>query len=215
MTGEDAATEDKLQSRLESYILGETADERRHRRIVISLPVRFMFQDGVEQRALLFDMSPGGVSLTSESRPDIGTRAVLYIEDIGRCEGVVARHHAYGFALRLTTTQNRRDRIAERLTYHANRHRLREEDLRVHERTEIDHETRCILPDGADMPCRVIDLSLTGAAIAIAKRIPIGTEIAVGRMQGRVVRHIPQGIAVRFLTAASSQTAAAERLTGG
>ena len=214
MTDEEAATDEAAKSRLEAYILGERADERRHRRVVITLPVRFMIEGGEEHRALLFDMSPGGVSLTTEIRPQIGTRLVLYIDDIGRCEGTVARHHDYGFALRLIATQNRRDRIAERLTYHANRHRLRDEDLRGHERAEIDRQTRCTLPDGSVLECRVTDLSLTGAAIAIARRPPIGTEVAIGRLHGRIVRHLPQGVAIRFLAVAPSQAIAAERLGG-
>lgn len=212
VTDEDAATEDMPQSRFESFILGERADERRHRRVVITLPVRFMTEGGAEHRALLFDMSPGGVSLTSELRPEIGAKMVLYIDDIGRCEGSVVRHHDYGFALKLIATQNRRDRIAERLTYHANRHRLRDEDLRMHERSEMDRQTRCTLPDGTVLDCRVTDLSLTGAAIAIARRPHIGTEVAIGRLRGRVVRHLPQGVAIRFLAVAPSHAAAAERL---
>lgn len=213
MSDESAVTTDKPLSRLESYILGDTADERRHRRVVISLPVRFMVDSGDEHRGLLFDMSPGGMSLTCEIQPELGARIVVYIEDLGRCEGVVARHHDYGFAMRLSTTQSRRDRIAERLTYHANRHHLRDEDLRRHERFEMDHETRCTMADGSILPCRVIDLSLSGAAIAIDAALPIGTEIIVGRMRGHVVRHMPKGVAVRFVTAAPSQTAAVERIS--
>jgi hypothetical protein len=133
---------------------------------------------------------------------------------IGRCEGAVVRHHAYGFALRLIATQNRRDRIAERLTFHANRHRLRDDDLRAHERVEHEHQTRCVTPDGGETPCRVIDLSLTGAAIAMDQRPAIGEEVVIGRIQGRVVRHIPQGIAIRFLSVAPSHKIAAERLAG-
>lgn len=214
VTDEGAATEEQPQSRFESFILGQAADERRHRRVVITLPVRFMAENGEEHRALLFDMSPGGVSLTTDLRPGIGARMVLYVDDIGRCEGVVVRHHSYGFALRLIATQNRRDRIAERLTFHANRHRLREEDLRIHERAEHDQQTRCVMPDGSDQACRIIDLSLTGAAVAMDQRPPVGEAISIGRMRGKVVRHIPQGIAIRFLAIAPSQRIAAERLTG-
>lgn len=213
MTDDDAATDNVPQSRFESFILGARRDERRHRRVVITLPVRFMIEGGEEHRALLFDMSPGGVSLTSDLRPDIGTRLVLYIDDIGRCEGTVARHHDYGFALKLIATQNRRDRIAERLTYHANRHRLRDEDLRTHERTELDRQTRCTLPDGTILDCRVTDLSLTGAAIAIQPRPAIGMEVSIGRLRGRVVRHLPNGVAIRFLAVLPSHGIVAERLT--
>jgi hypothetical protein len=214
VTDDEAATEEQPQSRFESFILGNSVDERRHRRVVITLPVRFMGEDGQEHGAVLFDMSPGGVSLTSELRPLIGAKMVLYIDDIGRCEGMVVRHHAYGFALRLISTQNRRDRIAERLTFHANRHRLRDDDLRAHERVEHEHQTHCVTSDGAKTPCRVIDLSLTGAAIAMDHRPAIGAEVVIGRIQGRVVRHIPQGIAIRFLAVAPSHKIAAERLAG-
>ncbi len=212
MSDDSAVTQDEPVSRLQSYILGEAADERRHRRVVVSLPVRFLAEGGDEYRAVVFDMSAGGASLTSEARPELGARIVLYVDDIGRCEGHVIRHHDYGFAVKLITTQNRRDRIAERLTYHANRHRLRDEDLRRYERADLDQEARCILPDGAEIACRVLDLSLSGAAIAIDPRPRIGAEITVGRMQGHVVRHIPQGVAIRFLAAASSRAAAVERV---
>ena len=125
----------------------------------------------------------------------------------------MVRHHDYGFAMRLIATQNRRDRIAERLTFHANRHRLRDDDLRTHERSDDDRHTRCVLPDGSEHRCRVIDLSLTGAAIAVDQRPAIGAEVVIGRIQGRVVRHLPQGIAIRFLAVAPSHRIAAERLT--
>jgi hypothetical protein len=214
VTSDDADSEDRSLTRFGSFILGDSADERRHRRVVITLPVRFMVEGGHEHRALSYDMSPGGVSLTSDERPAIGARLVLYVDDIGRCEGKVVRHHDYGFAMRLIATQNRRDRIAERLTFHANRHRLRPEDLRTHERTELDRQTCCVLPDGSERLCRVIDLSLTGAALSIKQRPPIGEIVVIGRIQGKVVRHTPEGIAIRFLTIAPSHRVAAERLTG-
>ena len=60
-------------------------DARRHRRIFISLPVRFMLAEGSEHRGLLYDMSPGGVSVTSEMIPPMESRIVLYIDDLDRC----------------------------------------------------------------------------------------------------------------------------------
>ena len=214
MAGDDSILDDAPASRLEAYILGRVSNERRHRRIVISLPVRFLAVGGGEHRGLLFDMSPGGVSVTSEIKPAIGSRTVLYIDDIGRVEGDVTRHHLYGFAIRLTSTQNRRDKIAERLIFHANRHRLREEDLRHHERVEMDQATKCTMPDGSEISCRILDLSLSGAAIAIEPKPTIGADVSLGRMHGRVVRHFPQGIAIRFLTTGTSQAHTEARLTG-
>lgn len=209
---DDQALDQVAATRAEAFLLGGIADERRHRRIFISLPVRFMLADQGEHRGVLFDMSPGGLSVTSDLRPAIGTRVVLYIDDIGRVEGTTSRFHDYGFAVRLNTTQNRRDKIAERLIFHANRHRLRDEALRSHERIESDQEAYCRMPDGAEIVCRVIDLSLSGAAIAVDPPPAVGTEIALGRMLGRVVRRIPQGVAIHFVQKASSHAGLADRL---
>lgn len=212
MAGEDETADGRAETRLQAFLLGQQSDERRHRRVVISLPVRFMAGDGTEHRGLLFDMSPGGLSVTADHQPPIGSQTIVYIDDIGRVEGQVARHHSYGFAIRLASTQHRRDKIAERLTFHANRHRLRDEDLRGHERSELNQSVRCIMPDGQEVPCRVIDLSLTGAAIAMTHPLPLGSELMIGRMQGRVVRKLPDGVAVRFLTVMNSAATIRDRL---
>ncbi len=209
---DEQAAEQDAPSRAEAYLLGGIADERRHRRIFISLPVRFMIADQGEHRGVLFDMSPGGLSVTADVRPPVGARAVLYIDDIGRVEGTIARIHEHGFAVRLNATQNRRDKIAERLIFHANRHRLRDEALRGHERVEHDQESFCRMPDGSEIPCRVVDLSLSGAAISIDPAPAVGTEIVLGRMLGRVVRHVPNGVAIQFVQKASSHGGLTERL---
>ena len=205
-------TDQGLAPRVEQYLLGSIPDARRHRRIFLSLPVRFMLAEGTEHRGLLYDMSPGGVSITSDVIPPMDSRTVLYIDDIGRVEGTVSRQHPHGFAVSLTTTQSRRDKIAERLTFHANRHRLRQEDLRAHERTETNYSTQCTLPDGRALTCRVVDLSLTGAAIEMTPAPAIGTEIVIGRMRGRVVRLIKDGFAIRFLETGSSHASLQTRL---
>lgn len=212
MDGDDHTQTGDGSSRLQRFLLGHLSDERRHRRVAVSLPVRFMSEDQAEHRGLLFDMSPGGVSVTSEHAPPVGARIVLYIDDIGRSEGTVARHHGFGFAVRLAATQVRRDKIAERLMFHANRHRLRDEDLRVHERKEVDQVGRCVLPDGKELTCRVIDLSLTGAALAIDPKPALGMEISIGRMRGKVVRHLSGGVAIQYLAAQTSHARVAEQL---
>jgi hypothetical protein len=71
-----------------------------------------ILDEGTEHRGLLYDMSPGGLSLTSEIGPPRDSRVVIYIEDIGRVEGIAARPHEFGFAVRLTPTQVRWDKLA-------------------------------------------------------------------------------------------------------
>jgi hypothetical protein len=59
---------------------------------------------------------------------------------------------------------------------------------------------RLILSNGTNIACRVIDMSLSGAAIAVppAQLPPIGAAVTVGKTPGRVVRHIDDGFAIEF-----------------
>ena len=62
MAVDDQTLDQVAPTRAEAFLLGGLTDERRHRRIFISLPVRFLVADQGEYRGVLFDMSPGGIS---------------------------------------------------------------------------------------------------------------------------------------------------------
>ena len=57
------------------------------------------------------------------------------------------------------------------------------------------------------MPCRIIDMSLGGAQVAVEIRPPIGTEVSIGRMSGRIVRHTEEGIGIQFTNIPEKATA--------
>jgi hypothetical protein len=59
---------------------------------------------------------------------------------------------------------------------------------------------RLILQNGTNVACRVIDLSASGAAVAIAPDLlpPVGAAVTIGKTAGRVVRHIENGFAIEF-----------------
>ncbi|MNL87211.1 hypothetical protein D3C87_2162610 [compost metagenome] len=50
-----------------------------------------------------------------------------------------------------------------------------------------------------------MDLSLSGAAVDIDIRPPIGMPVRLGSMRGRVVRHFQEGVAIEFLTLQSRE----------
>ena len=52
--------------------------------------------------------------------------------------------------------------------------------------------------DGRELPARLIDVSLSGAALTLAHRPQLGEALVLGRTAGRVVRHFEGGIAVEF-----------------
>jgi hypothetical protein len=55
------------------------------------------------------------------------------------------------------------------------------------------------LEDGTKMTCRVIDMSLSGAAIAAENRPPLKSLVMLGRVQARVVRNLEEGFALEFV----------------
>jgi hypothetical protein len=146
------------------------------------------------------DMSPGGVRVTCAVLGAVGERVVLYLEQIGRLEGVIARHPPHGFAMRLNATPRKREKIASQLMWLANRENLGLPEGRTHERlVPINPGVQLRLDGGRMIPARVIDISMSGVALATATTPPIGTAVMVGSTPGRVVRYFEGGIGAQFM----------------
>jgi hypothetical protein len=146
------------------------------------------------------DMSPGGLSLVTPVRGLIGERIVVYLDHIGRIEGQIVRHTELGLALSIAATIRKRDKLASQLTWLANRQSLGLPEDRRHERIVPRHTAVLVrTADGREVTARLIDVSLSGAALTFGERPEIGSSLTFGRTPGRVVRHFEGGIAVEFL----------------
>ncbi|PKQ09384.1 MAG: hypothetical protein CVT73_03005, partial [Alphaproteobacteria bacterium HGW-Alphaproteobacteria-12] len=62
----------------------------------------------------------------------------------------------------------------------------------------LEESSVLTVADGTTLPCRIIDMSLGGAQVAIDPRPPIGTTVSIGRMAGRIVRHTDEGVGIQF-----------------
>jgi hypothetical protein len=62
------------------------------------------------------------------------------------------------------------------------------------------------LEDGSKMTCRIIDMSLSGAAIAAENRPPMRSLIMLGRVQSRVIRNLEEGFAIEFVHPQAADT---------
>lgn len=176
-------------------------DRRRHRRFSVVLFGRFMRQSRHEYPCKLQDISVGGAALKSPVTPEIGERIIAYFDQLGGIEGTVVRVFEDGFAIAFTATQHKREKLAAQITWLINRQDLGGPEDRRHERITVkEHATTLLLADGLRVPCKVLDVSLSGAAVATAVRPEIGSEVTVGRMSARVVRHWELGIGVEFHT---------------
>jgi hypothetical protein len=190
-------------------------DRRRHQRVKVNLLGRYMLADRREFPCQVVDMSPGGMALIAPVVGIAGERVIAYVDHLGRLEGRIARLFQNGFAMTISSTVRKRDKLAAQLTWLANRHILALPEDRRHGRIVPRNPVgRLIMPNGVNLTCRIIDVSESGAGIATQERPPIGTLVTLGKVQGRVVRHLEEGFAVEF-TRLQHSDFLEENVTGG
>jgi hypothetical protein len=192
------------------------ADERRRfQRVRVNLLGRYMLADRREFPCQVTDMSPGGMAVVAPVSGQVGERVIAYVDHVGRLEGVIARQFQNGFAMTVSATTRKRDKLAAQLTWLANRHILNLPEDRRHGRFAPRNPSgRLILPNGLNVACRIIDLSASGAAIKTEHRPEIGALVTLGNATGRVVRHLEEGFAVEF-TRLQHPDFVEENVTGG
>ena len=174
-------------------------EPRRFQSVKVNLLGRFMLPSRQEFPCQVTDMSPGDAALVTPVCGEPGDRIIAYIDHVGRIEGTITRALEGGFAIEIHATARKRDKLAAQLTWLADRHGPNLPEDRRHERMVPKNPfTHLTLADGRAYKCRVIDVSLMGAAVAIEVRPAIGQPVTLGRMKARVVGHLEGGIAVEF-----------------
>ena len=190
-------------------------ERRRFQRVGVNLLGRYMLADRREFPCQVVNMSPGGMALIAPVQGEPGERIIAYVDHLGRLEGHVARVFQNGFAMTISATTRKRDKLAAQLTWLANRHLLVSPEDRRHGRFVPRNPVgRLILPNGLNVSCRIIDVSQSGAGIMSDKRPPIGSLVTLGKVQGRVVRYIDDGFAIEF-TRLQHPDSLEENVTGG
>jgi len=182
-------------------ILPLNEERRRHQRVRIDLLGRLMLENRQEYPCRIINMSPGGAAVMADAPGRVGERVIAYVDHLGRLEGKIARAFEGGFAMSIGATPRKREKLAAQLTWLANRQILNLPEDRRHGRVVPRNPiARLILPNGINITCRVIDVSLSGAAIAVPpdQLPPIGAAVTIGKTPGRVVRHIDDGFAIEF-----------------
>src|ERR1700728_41214 len=180
-------------------ILPSAEERRRFQRVKVHLLGRYMLPDRREFPCQIINMSPGGLALLAPGIGNVGDRVIAYLDHIGRVEGKITRIIDNGFAMTIGATARKRDKLAAQLTWLANRNILGLPEDRRHGRIVPRNPVgRLILPNGVNLTCRIIDVSESGAGIATEQRPPIGTLVTLGKVQGRVVRHLEDGFAIEF-----------------
>ena len=175
-------------------------ERRRFQRVKVHLLGRYMLPDRREFPCQIINMSPGGLALLAPGIGNVGDRVIAYLDHIGRVEGRITRIIDNGFAMSVSATARKRDKLAAQLTWLANRDILNLPEDRRHDRIVPRNPIAVVtMEDGQRMTCRIIDLSLSGAAIASEHRPPLKSQVRLGCVPARVVRNLEEGVALEFM----------------
>jgi hypothetical protein len=174
-------------------------DRRRHDRVELSLPGRYMLRDRHEYPCATIDVSPMGVAIRGIERGSIGERIVAYISHIGRIEGSIARHFDKCFAFQVHAPASKREQLAGRIARLIQRKPLVGPENRRYERIVPFYDEALLrTPDGRDHAATLIDVSTQGAALTLEVAPPIDAPVLLGNMPARVIRHFEGGVALAF-----------------
>ncbi|MCU0885582.1 MAG: PilZ domain-containing protein [Beijerinckiaceae bacterium] len=174
-------------------------ERRRHARVKVALLGRYMLSNRTEYPCQSVDMSVGGLAITAPVRGRIGERVIVYLEHIGRIEGDIARHTPEGFGMTVIATSRKREKMAAQLTWLANRAALGLPEDRRHDRVQPKTSRILLtLADGTQVPVKMLDMSLSGAAFSADVKLMITDPVLLGKTQAKVVRKFDGGYAVEF-----------------
>ena len=175
-------------------------ERRRFQRVKVHLLGRYMLPDRREFPCQVINMSPGGLAMLAPGIGNVGDRVIAYLDHIGRVEGKIARIIDNGFAMTVGATPRKRDKLAAQLTWLANRDILNLPEDRRHDRIVPRNPIAVVTwEDGQRMTCRIMDLSLSGAAVATEHKPPLKSLVRLGCVPARVVRNLEEGVALEFL----------------
>lgn len=161
---------------------------------------RFMLPDQSEHPCQVHGITIDGAIFVTEQVPPPGLSIVAYLEEVGRVEATTSDPVEGGLRVTFALTGARRDRFESRLRWLVEKQKGGSEEDRRHVRYEPTQKTSQItMPDGREYNCEVMDISLSGAAIKVEVMPSLGTYIMLGKMRGRVVRYLDNGIAIEFV----------------
>jgi PilZ domain len=179
--------------------VSKARENRKHQRVTVELMGRYMLENRREFPCQTVNISPGGVALIAPVPGVIGERVVAYLDQLGRIEGKIVRLLPNGFAVSLSATVRKRDKLASQLTWLANRQILGLPEDRRHDRIQPRNPRTVItLDNGQQAIGRLLDVSTSGAGVSTELKLEMGQRIVVGRLPAKIVRVFDGGVAVEF-----------------
>jgi hypothetical protein len=174
-------------------------DKRACARVNAEIRCRFSCQsESGDQDCVLTNISLGGAFLACARVQPVGTHIVLCADGFGKIAGVVARTSPGGMGISFDGATSVREKMAEKILRYLDGNSEGADQAWRQQLLEMPRQfTR---PTGEQVSFSLLDLSLTGALLVTEVKPPVGELLAIGNTSGRVVRHVPQGVSVEFVT---------------
>ncbi|WP_116652684.1 PilZ domain-containing protein [Pelagibacterium sediminicola] len=145
-------------------------------------------------------ISPRMLSLSAPVGGTVGDWVTTHFDEFGVLRGPIARALGFGFVISLRMPEADRAKLASKVLWFERRRNYEVAELRRHRRiVPRNPQSLIILADGVTLPCFVIDMSVSGAAVSADIDPPIGMPLALGSVVGRVIRILDPGFAIEFI----------------
>lgn len=149
--------------------------------------------------AVTQDLSRNGITLRSAVAPAVNQLLSCSIRYIGIVEARVTRTEDNLFVVRLVVSPQRATEVAHTMMDLAREQGRPFDAPRIHPRISPTRKDVLVtLEDGSVLPGRLINVSASGAALALAQMLASGTPIVIGTTAARVVRTFRDGIGAAF-----------------
>lgn len=190
----DAAT------RLQNARAASPIERRRFRRLSLVLGGKMLGANGAEIDCRTEDISPGDVRITASAEIKADERVVIYLDQIGRVSGTVARVSGdKEYAIIFDMSAYKREKLAEQLTLMITKDRIGIEQDRRIRKPAARSEVEIHVDGGGIIIGEVVDFSLVGINVKTPAMPPrIGAWVRIGGVHGRVARFIDGGFGVDF-----------------
>jgi hypothetical protein len=146
-------------------------------------------------------ITPMEIMISAPVTGNIGDPVLVQVDRLGDVRGFTARRTRVGFVMSISATEPERAKLKVKIDWFQESRVRKVVNKRTHGRfTPFNPHSTLIFGDGSTLRCFVVDMSPTGAAISAEVTPDVGTPLALGKVVGRVVRHLPNGFAIRFVS---------------
>ena len=183
-------------------------DRRSEPRIIVSIAARYALANRRDSQGnrrefacRVVNISLHAVTLLVPVNGALGERVIVHCDEFGKLEGTIMRVLERGFVVQIATTEEERRKLAIKIDWYEKNKNHDLSENREHKRLiPKNPHSKLIFTDRSVLECFVIDMSVSGVAVSADIKPAIGTPLAVGKLVGRVVRHLDDGFAVQFVT---------------